>query len=400
MISAGTKQYRQVTTALALGSFMVFCNLYLFQPLLPVLAEHYQVSILQVNWVLAASTFSMAFSLVPWAILSEMIGRKIVISISLSLIPILGGLGSVVDDFLLLVLLRVAMGIALAGFVAVAVAYMAEELTAAAFSVAIGVYISANSLGGIAGRVMGGLLTEHYGLMETQLLFGVFSICLGAYVITALPEQQHFSAKKISVTAHIRSALLHLRNRNLRSVMLIGGLNFALFVNLYSVMGFRLVEAPFSLPVSITSMIFICYLTGTVSSSLSGKWIRRFGAESGMVLGTVILSSGLLVAWFDSIPAVVIGLCLISTGAFFTHSIAYGWIGRNAKQAKASATSLYLVHYYVGGSLGGFYLIFCWQYFQWLGVMIGASLLIIAMLVSIYSLMQPETPSSQKIELI
>jgi predicted MFS family arabinose efflux permease len=397
MISAGTQQYRNVTTALALGSFMVFCNLYLFQPLLPILAEHYQVTIIQVNWVLAASTFSLAFSLVPWAILSEMIGRKIVIIISLLLIPILGVLGSFVDNFLLLVALRVAMGVALAGFVAVAVAYMAEELTPMAFSVAIGVYISANSLGGIAGRVMGGMLTDHFGLMTAQLLFGGFSVLLGLYVIFSLPDQQHFCAKKVSVKAHIKSAWLHLKNKHLRSVMWIGGLNFALFVNLYSVMGFRLVEAPFSLPVSITSMIFICYLAGTVSSSLSGKWVRRYGAESGMVLGTLILACGLLVAWFDSIPAVVIGLCLISTGAFFTHSIAYGWIGRHAKRAKASATSLYLVHYYVGGSLGGFYLILCWQYFQWLGVMLGASLLIIAMVVSIFSLMQSQTPDPQQV---
>lgn len=48
---------------------------------------------------------------------------------------------------------------------------------------------------------------------------------------------------------------------------------------------------------------------------------------------------------------------LISSGAFFTHSLAYAWVSQKANTAKATATALYLVHYYLGGSLGGFYLV-------------------------------------------
>ncbi len=55
--------------------------------------------------------------------------------------------------------------------------------------------------------------------------------------------------------------------------MLIGGFNFALFVNLYTVMGgFRLVAPPYLLSISLTSMIFLCYLSGTVTAKLSGRW--------------------------------------------------------------------------------------------------------------------------------
>lgn len=44
MIELHSPQYLKVTFALAFGSFLVFCNLYLFQPMLPYLANHFAVS--------------------------------------------------------------------------------------------------------------------------------------------------------------------------------------------------------------------------------------------------------------------------------------------------------------------------------------------------------------------
>lgn len=376
MIEAGSREYKEISFALALGSFLVFCNLYFFQPLLPMLSEYYQVSALQVNWVLAAGTFALALSLVPWAILSEIIGRVRVMQISLVMIPVLGLGYLMADSFAVIVVLRAMMGIVLAGFAAVAVAYMAEEFSPKALSLAVGVYISANSLGGISGRIAGGALTEYVGLDLALIILAAVSAAGGWYVITALPKQSQFTPKKVSVMTHLLSAINHCRNRTLSLAMVIGGLNFALFVNLYSVVGFRLSEAPFSLPVSLASMIFLCYLCGTYTSTLSGKWVNRYSAESGMVLGACILTLGMLVAIGDNYAAIIIGLGLISAGAFFTHSIAYGWVSRYAKQAKASATALYLMHYYVGGSLGGFYLLQCWQSYQWNGVVMGALILV------------------------
>ena len=126
-------------------------------------------------------------------------------------------------------------------------------------------------------------------------------------------------------------------------------------------------------------MIFLCYLSGTVSAKLSGRWTGHFSAISGMVLGTAVSALGMWIAWYESHYAMVFGLLLISTGSFFTHSLAYGWVSQRAKSAKATATALYLVHYYTGGSLGGFYLIGCWQYYGWGGVVAGGTILYVLM---------------------
>ncbi|MUK69246.1 MFS transporter [Aliivibrio fischeri] len=375
MIEFKSKAYYQVSAALAFGSFIVFCNLYLFQPMLPVLAEHFSVSATKINWLLAAGTFTLAFMLLPWAIVSDFIGRRKVMLLSLFLLPAIGLLSLFTDNLTVLIVSRAIMGMALAGFTAVAVAYMAEAFTAKAFSYAIGAYISANSLGGISGRLFGGIITDHFD-WQTAVIFMASVSFIGAMLVAfVLPKESKIHEDKIELSSYYRVIVQHLRNRRLFLAMIIGGVNFALFVNLYSVTGFRLIAEPYSLPLSVTSMIFLCYLSGTVSSRLVGLWSQRFSSVFGMFVGTLISLIGMFITTSDSLVIIVIGLNVLSFGAFFTHSLAYGWVSQQAETAKSTATALYLVHYYVSGSLGGFYLMYCWQHGGWSTVMLGASFL-------------------------
>jgi len=377
MIEIKTEAYRRVSFALAFGSFIAFCNLYLFQPMLPLMTDKFDASAIQVNWLLAAGTLTLALTLVPWAVGSEYFGRRNVMMLSLFLLPLVGLSMLLEDSLLMLTLARAAMGISIAGFVAVAVAYMSEEFTPKALMLAVGGYISANSLGGISGRLYGGIVTEYLGWEAAVIGMAAFSLLGACIVYRLLPEQKHFTPQKGQLRSHNRHVISHLKRQELWFAMIIGGLNFALFVNLYTVMGFRLVAPPYSLPISLASMIFLCYLSGTVTAKLSGHWSQLYSPISGMVLGTTVSVLGMWVAAYESLYAMLIGLLFISSGAFFTHSLAYAWVSQKAKTGQATATALYLVHYYIGGSIGGFYLIACWQYADWSGVLSGGMLLYI-----------------------
>ncbi|ELB2043462.1 MFS transporter [Vibrio parahaemolyticus] len=383
MVSFGTPEYKRITLSLALGSFLVFSNLYLLQPMLPTFATLFSISETQVNWLFAASTLALSFSLVPMAVLSESIGRKPVMMVGLFSIPAISALMLLGDSFIFLVACRALIGIALAAFAAVAVAYMAEELDKHAFSMAIGTYIAANSLGGIAGRISGGLLADNFSVdvaIEVMMVVTLIGVICVHYL---LPKQRNFTPSSSSLRHQNRAIIGHFRNQRVWFAMLIGGLNFALFVNLYSVMGFRLVNAPHNVPVGLASLIFICYLGGTFSSRCAGHWSKRYSSILGMFIGAVVSMAGMWIAAFESLAAMLIGLLLISFGAFFTHTLAYGWVGQNATQAKATATALYLVHYYVGGSLGGFLLLYCWQHGGWSTVLLGGSVLYAVMFAAI-----------------
>lgn len=381
MIEANTLAYKKTSFALALGSFIVFCNLYLFQPMLPLMATEFAVSATQINWVLAATTLMLAVCLIPWAIASEMVGRRIIMVISLLLMPVVGVGMVFTHDLFALTLARAVMGISVAGYVAVAVAYMAEEFSPKALMLAVGGYISANSLGGIAGRLYGGIIGEQLGWHLAVLGMALLSLIGAVVVIKLLPPQQHFIRYNHQLRVHGHQLLSHLKQPVLWLAMLIGGINFALFINLYSVTGFRLVAAPFNLPLSWASLIFLCYLSGTVTSRLSGRWASKYSPLSGMILGGILSLIGMWLGLIESRFTIFISLLLLSSGAFFTHSLAYAWVSQHAKIAKATATALYLVHYYVGGSLGGFLLIYCWLHGGWDTVVVGGTALYLIMFI-------------------
>ena len=63
-----------------------------------------------------------------------------------------------------------------------------------------------------------------------------------------------------------------------------------------------------------------------------------------------------------------------------------------------TATALYLVHYYIGGSLGGFLLLYFWQLFGWNGVIAGGSIFYIAIFAWVYQLKQLQVSTSKLAE--
>ncbi|MBF9000181.1 MFS transporter [Vibrio nitrifigilis] len=396
MISLQSSQYKKVTFALAFGSFLVFSNLYLFQPMLPYMAQHFSLSETKTNWLFAASTLALSVSLVPWAIRSESVGRKQVMLIGLFAMPLISITMLMTQEFWLLVAARAGMGIALAAFASVAVAYMVEELEAPAFSKAIGSYIAANSLGGISGRILGGVLTDWIGWQDAVVVMTCITLIGSLLVAYLLPKQQHFVAQKGRFRQHNLDIIRHLKTPKLWVAMLIGGTNFALFVNLYSVAGFRLSAPPYSLPVSLASLIFLCYLGGTISSRLTSIWVKHYTPIQGMILGSMCSLIGMWVGLVETIPTILLGLLLISCGAFFTHTLAYSWVSRHATQAKATATALYLVHYYVGGSLGGFYLLSCWQHGGWEYVVAGAMVIYVVMFALCWKLKRIASQSTEQ----
>ncbi|ONG06567.1 MFS transporter, partial [Aeromonas hydrophila] len=193
MIEVGSREWIRATLALSLGSFLVFLNLYQTHPLLPLLAEVFSVSSLSAGWTLAGCTAGLAVSLLVCARLADRFGRRRIMLWSLAGAILLSLLISLVSQFEQLLLLRVLQGVLLAGLPATAIAYMGEEFSKRALLSAVGVYIAANSLGGITGRVVGGLLAGWFGdWQHTFLGIGLISLALLPLVIWLLPAQTRF----------------------------------------------------------------------------------------------------------------------------------------------------------------------------------------------------------------
>src|SRR5699024_5441080 len=168
----GTPAFRRAIWALFAGGFVTFSILYDVQPLIPVFSQEFNVSPAMGSLALSVSTAALAVSMLILGSLSESWGRKPVMVVSLLLSSLLAMATAWSPDFSSLLLFRLFQGVVLAGLPAVAMAYLGEEIDPGSLGVAMGLYISGNSIGGLAGRVLTGSLTDFFSWRLAMAVIG------------------------------------------------------------------------------------------------------------------------------------------------------------------------------------------------------------------------------------
>lgn len=377
MIESGSKQFWRATIALCIGSFMIFANVYVTQPILPELQREFALTTLEVSWSFTITTLMLGLSLLFYGPLSDAVGRRSLMLLSMAGACLCTLLLSQADSFASLVVLRGLQGFFLGGLPAIAIAYMGDEYSRKALLLAVGLYISGNSIGGISGRLIGGFVGEWLGWADLFLVMGLVSVVCLLLFWWLLPVSKQFTPQPLHLPTMLAQLKGHLLNPLLLLVYLIGGLNFFIFINQYSYITFVLSDAPYNLSPIWIGLLFLTYLTGTIGSTLSGRLAQRFGQLNCIKVGIVILMSGSLLTLSGSLPVMVLGFFINSFGFFFAHSSASSWVSHQATYARASASSLYLVFYYLGASGGGFYLDPFWQWLGWDGVVIGSIIVLL-----------------------
>ncbi|EIJ33778.1 MFS transporter [Thiothrix nivea] len=374
MIETNSRDFRFATWALCLGSAMIFANLHVVQALLPTLAQQFQLSELQASWSLTITVLTLGLSLLVYGPLSDAIGRKPIMVVTMAGSVLVTLALSQVESYPMLLLLRGLQGFFLGGLPAIAIAYMGDEFTRKAVVLAVGVYISANSLGGVTGRMLGGFVGEHYGWAAAFGVMGVVSALVVVAFVLLLPKSRNFHAKPLHPVHVMQDMGGHLRNPVLLMAYCIAFGNFMVFLNQYSYITFVLADAPYHLSPHALGMLFLTYLTGSFAAAVSGRVAQFLSPPVGMALGVLLLMCGSLLTLIPNLLTIVLGFMVSSFGFFFTHSLASSWVSHHALKARASASSLYLVFYYMGASAGGFLLAPFWAWQGWLGIVAGSLL--------------------------
>jgi YNFM family putative membrane transporter len=152
-----------------------------------------------------------------------------------------------------------------------------------------------------------------------------------------------------------------LKNTRLLIAFVVGLLNFMIFLSFYSYVIFILANKSYSLSSSWLGLLYLTYLTYlsvTIGSALVGKIDHKIFGAQGIILGTILIIIGTAITRYDNLFAIIGALLVNGSGFFIAHSSLSTWVNQYAPGAKASATSLYLVFYYLGASAGNKHLIY------------------------------------------
>lgn len=351
-MAPGGPGFRRMSFALFLAGVATFALLYSTQALLPLISGDLGVSAGDASWTVAAATGGLAVCVLPMSALSERYGRRTVMTASLAVAVTVGLLVPFAPSLGSLVALRALQGAALAGVPASATAYLAEEVRPKALVTAIGLFVAGNSVGGMSGRVITGWVAQEWGWRVAVGVIGVLAVACAVAFRLLLPAPRHFRPGSLRPRVLLGTVRNHLANPLLRRLYAIGALFMTVFGGVYTVIGYRLAEAPFSLPQGVVGSIFLVYLVGTVAASAAGRLVGRLGRRGALYAAGGTTAAGLLLSLAGSLPLILLGLVLITGGFFAGHAVASSAVGRTATEGRAQASALYQSAYYVGSSAG------------------------------------------------
>ncbi len=376
-IQQGTKAFRKTSFAFFAAGFNTFAILYCTQPLMVTFTNEFDVSPTIASLSLSITTITLAISMLVFGSLSEVWGRKPVMVYSMFTASALCILTAFSPNFYILLAFRALVGIALAGLPAVAMAYLGEEIERKSLGAAMGLYISGNAIGAVAGRVISGVVNDAAGWHFSIGLIGIISLVATIIFWRSLPASTNFVPRSLNVISLGKSLVDHLRDPGLLFLFCIGFLLLGSNVALFNYIGYVLTAKPYGLNESIISWIFIIMMIGTFSSIWNGKLIDHHGKQPILLINLLVAFAGVCLTLETHLLLKVIGIGLFTFGFFGAHSIASSWVGQRALRNKAQASSLYLFLYYTGSSVGGTLGGIFWSHYGWHGVigMIGGFLL-------------------------
>ena len=346
-----------------------FTNIYLTQPILPVLQEEFGVTTVGVSTTVSAVIFGIMLSNLFFGVLSDRFPIKPILATGGLVVAGAGLYAASTHDFSQLVTARLVQGLFLPALTTSIAAWLARNLPVERLSVVMGSYVSATVLGGLGGRLLGGFIHPplhwRYAFITAALLILV-ATC-GALLL--LPRDVRHTAKRPRPDSFIHLV----RRRELLRLFCCGAGGFLMFTPLFNFLPYRLAAPPFSFSTELITMIYLVYVLGIFTGPMAGRMSNRFGGGNTLLIGTGLFFGALLLLVLPSVTAVVLGLLLVCAGFFTIHAVAVGLINGKLTGSHGRANALYVLFYYLGGWLGITGGGFAYQAGGWWGVILFVS---------------------------
>ena len=359
--------------SLALCGVAAFLNIYTPQPLLSDLAHHFGMAPAATTSCISATTLGIAMAAPFAGSLSDRLGRKRVIVLATALLALPTLLCAFSPSFQVFVALRFVQGLLIPAIFSAASAYIGDEFSRQELPSKIGIYVSGTTFGALLGRLLPGWCAVEWGWSGAFAASSAVTLLLAFLIHLGLPiEQSSLKAHGRSTGCAVRTLM---RDARLVTTLLVGsGLLFSQ-VAIFSGVSLFLAAPPYQFGPRAISSIYIVFLVGVVAAPVCSRWVPWVSHRT--VIGGALCGSafGIALTQLPSLPMLIVGLVLFSTGIFVCQAITNSYLNSIVRQDRALAIGFYLSCYYLGGTLGALAPGALWERFHWPGIS-GLALLV------------------------
>ena len=325
-----------------------FTNVYVTQPILPILQREFSADMVLVSFSVSAVIFGIAISNLPFGFLADRLPIHPIVLTGGVAVAVGGLVCALTSDLWVLIAARFLQGLFIPALTTCLAAYLAKTLPAARLHVVMGSYVSATVLGGLSGRLIGGWIHSSFHWRFAFVSVAALTLIATCAAMRWLPRAWNESTQQHSFIG-LKELML---NGELLRIYLCAMGSFAAFSSVFNYLPYRLSAEPFDFSTEMTTLLYLVYVIGIFIGPVAGRFSSRFGSGNSLLAGSCLFAIALALLLLPSIGAVIIGLLGSCAGFFAIHSAAVGALNRKLSGGQGRANALYVLFYYMGGWLG------------------------------------------------
>lgn len=359
---------------MAITAGLVVANIYYSQPLLSLIAKWFKVSEIEVSHVPLFAQIGYAFGLLFMIPLGDKYATKKIIIIDFFLIIVSLLVAATATSLLVFIVSSFFIGFSssIPQLLVPMAAHLSDEATRGR---AIGVVMSGLLIGILGSRFISGFLGEFMGWQFVFFFAAIAMLLLLVILIFKLPNIiPDYKGTYLKLMQSIYS--IFKSNSNVRLAALRGALGFAGLSAFWTTLVF-LLEDSFNYGSATAGSFGVLGIVGAITANVVGRKNTESNKNKLITISSIIL----IISWCiflvsaTSLIGLIIGVLLIDVGFQMLHITNQSCIFSNNLEAKNRVNTIYMVSFFIGGSLGTIVGAIAWSYFKWFGVsIVGLSL--------------------------
>jgi predicted MFS family arabinose efflux permease len=359
---------RRLIWLLTVATGASVANLYYNQPLLSDIARTFHASSRATGAIATLTQAGYAVGLLLFVPLGDVIERRRLIVLLLCCVA----------GALLLAAFGPTLGVVTAASFAIGVTTVVPQLIlpfAAGLAPpairgrVVGQVVSGLLVGILAGRAVAGVVNDLAGWRAMFVAAAVAMLALALLLRAMLPLSP--PALAVSYGALVRSLGTLFRGEPvIRDAALLGGLTFAAFSAFWTTLAFRLQEPPLHSGSAVAGAFGLIGLVGAAVAPIAGRQAdrRRPRETIGLALLGNIAAWIVLLVLGHTLWGIAIGVLLLDAATQAAQVSNQARVYALPVEAHSRYNTIYMVCYFIGGSLGSAAAVVAWGAYRWNGV--------------------------------
>jgi predicted MFS family arabinose efflux permease len=366
---------------MTIATGLIVANLYYNQPLLEDIAHTFHTSRAKVGQVSVLTQMGYATGMFFLAPLADMVKRKRLMMIMFVFI---------IASLLIIAVAQSINLLIVSSFFLGASSMLPQLLVPMAAHLAkpsergkkIGVIMSGLLIGILLSRTFSGFISEYLGWRAVFYIAAGIMVVMWLMIGLFLPEvEPDYKGTYKKLMTSMIDLVKH--QPALRLAALRGALCFACFSAFWTTIVF-LLKQNFNMGSNVAGEFGLVGAFGAIAAGLMGRLSDKMDAYklSGITLLLILISFGIFFFSGHSIIGLVIGVIVLDMGVQATHISNQSIIFALIPEARNRINTIYMVSYFIGGSIGTFLATQLWNNYQWNGVCaIGAIISIVTLII-------------------